>query len=189
MAARHKAALYRYLGSQGGKAFHMLIDGTNAAEVAPAGHGDLCLTKAAQQCANEIIGSSDAAGQVIVGAGGVDVPAVNLHSMPVYAANIGTQIFQDFETKGDIRDLRNIFDSADTVYQKRGGNNGDSGVFGTADLYFPKQGSSSLVQYILSSLDPLFKQLAAGRLQFDKNSLPTGRRFIPAQIRNLCGGL
>ena len=122
----------------------MLIDGTNAAEVAPAGHGDLCLTKAAQQCANEIIGSSDAAGQVIVGAGGVDVPAVNLHSMPVHAANIGTQIFQDFETKGDIRDLRNIFDSADTVYQKRGGNNGDSGVFGTADLYFPKQGSSAL---------------------------------------------
>ena len=32
-----KAALYRYLGSQGGKAFHMLIDGTNAAEVAPPG--------------------------------------------------------------------------------------------------------------------------------------------------------
>lgn len=89
--------------------------------------------------------------KVIVGAGGVDVPAVNLHSMPVYAANIGTQIFQDFETKGDIRDLRNIFDSADTVYQKRGGNNGDSGVLAPLISTSPNRGVPPCTIYFVKS--------------------------------------
>ena len=47
-------------------------------------------------------------------------------------------------SKGHIRDLGDVLNAADAVYQQGSGNDGYGGVFGAADLYFTKQGSSTL---------------------------------------------
>jgi hypothetical protein len=55
------------------------------------------------------------------------------------AADSSAQTFQNTQTEGDIRDLGDIFNAANPVHQKGGGDNGHSSVFGTADLYFTKE--------------------------------------------------
>ena len=48
-----------HLGTHGGEALDMLVDGTHAAEVAAAGHGDFRTAETAEQCADQIIRCTD----------------------------------------------------------------------------------------------------------------------------------
>lgn len=63
-----KAAFDFHFCAHGGKAFDMLVNRTHA-EIAAAGHGDFGPAETAQQRADHIIGSADAAGQFIGSAG------------------------------------------------------------------------------------------------------------------------
>ena len=152
-----EAALHHYLGAQGGKALDVLVDGADAAEVAAAGHGDFCLTEAAKQGTDEVIGSADLPAQLIIRAGGVDVAAVNLHRVGIDGADGSAQTLQDAKAHGHIGDLGDIFNAADPVHHQGGGDDGDSGVLCTADLHFTKQGFSTLDNIFRQDLDPLFK--------------------------------
>ena len=127
-----KATLHHYLGTQGGKALDVLVDGADA-EVAAAGHGDFRLAETAKQRADEIIGGTDLPGQLIRGAGRADMGAVDLHRVAIDCTDVGPQLFQNLQTQRHIGDLGNIFNAADTVHHQRGGDDGDGGVFRTAD--------------------------------------------------------
>ena len=139
-----KAALHNDLGAQGGKALHMLVDGAETAEVAAAGHGDLRPAEAAQQGAHQIVGGADLPRGILLGTGGVDLPAVDLHRVAVDGADVGAQLLQDTQAKGHVGDLGDVFNTADAVHHEGGGDNGNSGILRADDLYFTKQGFSTL---------------------------------------------
>ena len=177
-----KAALHHHLGAQGGKALDVLVDGADA-EVAAAGHGHFSLAEAAQQRADEIIGGADLAGQVIAGAGGTDVAAIDLHRVAVDGADGSAQLLQDLQAQRHIGDLGDVFDPAGAVHQQGGGDNGNGGVFSAADLNFTKQGFSALYNIFCQSIYPLFKahSFVAAMPSASADSLPGRCRFIPAE--------
>ena len=152
-----EAALHHHLGAQGGEALDMLVDGADA-EVAAAGHGHLRLTETAQEGANQIIGCPHLPGQLIGGPGRADVAGVDLHRVAVDDADAGAQMLQDLQGQRHIGDLGDVLDAADPVHQKGGGENGHGGVFGAADLYFTKQGMTTLYNILRQSRYPLFKR-------------------------------
>ena len=152
-----EAALHHDLGAKRGKALHVLVDGAHP-EVAAAGHGDLRLAEAAQERTNQIIGGPHLPGQLIGGSGGADAAGVDLHCMAVDDADAGTQMLQNLQGQRHIGDLGDIFDPADPVHQQSGGNDGNGGVFGAADLYFTKQGMTTLYNILCQSRYPLFKR-------------------------------
>lgn len=85
-----KTALYIYIGAQCLKALDMQVDGTNA-QITAAGHGDLCFTEPAQQCANQIVGGAHAAGELVGNAAATNAATVNLKRVFIDGAHIGAQ--------------------------------------------------------------------------------------------------
>ena len=152
-----KAAFHHHLGAQGGEALHVLVDGADA-EIAAAGHGALCLAEPAKQCADEIVGGPHLPGQLIGGPGGADVAGVDLHRVAVDDTDARAQMLQNLQGQRHIGDLGDVLDPADPVHQQRGGENGDSSVLGAADLYFTKQGMTTLHNILCQSRYPLFKR-------------------------------
>ena len=108
--------------------------------------------------------------------------AVDLHRVAVDCADIGTQILQNFQAHGNVRNLGDIFNATDPVHQKGSGDNGNSSILCAADFNFSKQGLSTLYNIFCQNIDPLFKQLTAKPF-FGKDSLPARRHFIPALCR------
>ena len=157
-----EAALHRHVGPQGVEALDMLVDGPDAAEVAAPRQGYLRLAEAAQQSADKVGGGPDAPGQVIGGAGGVNMAAVHLHGVAVQAADPRAQLLQNAEAQRHVGNLGDVFNAADPVHQQRGGDDGHGGVFRAADLDFAKQGCSALYNIFCQWIDPLFKQQFAG---------------------------
>ena len=153
----NEAALYHHLGTQGGKALDVLIDGAHT-EVAPAGHGDFRLTEAAQQGADQVVGGADFAGQLIAGPGGVDMAGVNLHRVAVDGTDVGTQLFQNAQTERHVGNLGNILNAANPVHQKGGGDDGNGGIFRAADFDLSKQGLSALYNILSQSLTLSLKE-------------------------------
>ena len=78
--------------------------------------------------------------------------------MAVDDADAGTQMLQNLQGQRHIGDLGDIFDPADPVHQQSGGDDGNGGVFGAADLYFTKQGMTTLYNILCQSRYPLFKR-------------------------------
>ena len=132
-AGKDEVALM-HLSTHGDKALDVLVDRTNAAKVAPAGHRDLRLSKAAKQRADEIVGCTDLMCQLLRHLRGGDMTAVDLHVARRQKADLCTQLLQDLQQGGDVGNLRDVFDAADAVHQQRGGNDGNSGIFGAADM-------------------------------------------------------
>ena len=137
-----KAALHHHVRAQRGKALDVLVDGAHA-EVAAAGHGDLRPVEPAQQGADQIIGRADAPRQLIGGAGGADVGAVDLHRVGIDCAHARAQLSQDLQKKLHVGDLRDILDTANAVHQQRGGQDGHRRVLRAADLHLAEQGLSA----------------------------------------------
>ena len=152
-----EAALHHDLGAQGGKALHVLVDGPHP-EVAAAGHGHLRLAEAAQEGTDQIIGGPHLPGQLIGSPGGADAAGVDLHRMAAQDADARTQMLQNLQGQRYVGDLGNVFDPADPVHQQGGGDDGNGGVFGAADLYFTKQGMATLYNILCQSRYPLFKR-------------------------------
>ena len=82
----------------------------------------------------------------------MDVGTVNLHRVAVHSADLRPQMLQDFQAHGHIGDLRQIFNPADAVHQQSGRNNRNSGILRAADLYFTKQGLSTLYNILCQNL-------------------------------------
>ena len=138
-----KAALHGHLGTHGGEALDMLVDGADA-EVAAAGHGHGGLPKPAQQRAQQVVAGPDAAGQIVGRAGAVDGMAVDFHRVTVQYADAGAQLLQNGEEQGHVADLGDVLDAADAVHQQSGGDDGDGGVFRAADGHFAKQRTAAV---------------------------------------------
>ena len=145
-----EAALHGDVSSHGGEALDVLVDGADT-EVAAAGHGHSRLSEAAQQSAQQVVAGADAAGQIVGRAGAVDGVAVDLHRVTVQHADVGAQLLQNGEEQGHIADLGNVFDAADTVHQQGGGNDGDGGIFCTADGHFAKQRTAAMDNVFVQS--------------------------------------
>ena len=145
-----EAALHGDVSSHGGEALDVLVDGADT-EVAAAGHGHSRLSEAAQQSAQQVVAGADAAGQIVGRAGTVDGVAVDLHRVTVQHADVGAQLLQNGEEQGHIADLGNVFDAADTVHQQGGGNDGDGGIFCTADGHFAKQRTAAMDNVFVQS--------------------------------------
>ena len=128
----------------------MLVDGTNA-EVAAAGHGHGSLTLTAQQRAQQIVTGADAAGQIVAGAGGMDMAAVDLHSVAIQHADTGTQLLQHGEEQRHIADLGNILNAANAIHQQCCGDDAHGGVFRTADGHLAKQGAAATNHILIQS--------------------------------------
>ena len=122
----------------------MLVDGAHAAEVAAAGHRDLGFTKAAEQRADEVVGGANFVRELLRDLGGGDAAAVDLDVAAVEKADLRAELLQDLEQRRHVRDLGNIFNAADTVDQKGGGNDGDGGVLRAADAHFTKERLAAL---------------------------------------------
>ena len=168
-----EAALHGDVGSHGGEALDVLIDGTDA-EVAAAGHGHGRLPEAAQQGAQQVVAGADTAGQVVGRAGAVDGVAVDLHRVAVQHADTGAQLLQNGEEQGHVADLGDVLDAADTVHQQGGGNDGDGGIFCTADGHFAKQRMAAMDNVFVQS-----KSLFSGGQQALIPVCPERRNFIP----------
>ena len=80
--------------------------------------------------------------------GGVDVGAVDLHIALGEHAHLGAQLFQNLQQRGNVADLGNILNAADALHQQGGGDNGNSGILGAADIDFTVQRSPA-VNHIL----------------------------------------
>ena len=126
-------------GAHGGKAFHVLVDRAYAAEVAPARHRNLSGSEAAEQRADQIVGSANTVRKLLRNLRGADVTAVDLNVGAVEKADRSAELLKDFQKSGHVRDLRNVFDAADSVDQKGCGDDGNSGVFRAADMNFAKE--------------------------------------------------
>ena len=136
---QNEAAFHHHLGAQSGEALDVLVNGTHTAEVAAAGHGNLRTAETAQQRTDEIVAGADLVGQFVGGAGGADAGGVDLHRVGIDAANGGAQALQDPQAQRYVGDLGDVFNAANPVHQKGGGDDGNSSVFGAADLYFTKE--------------------------------------------------
>ena len=138
------------------KAFDMLVDRPPPQVTAP-GQRDLRPAEAAQQGPHQIIAGSDLPGQLIGDLTVPNVGTVDLHRGAVDGAHVRPQLPEDLEDQGHIADLGNIFNAADPVHQQGGGDDGDSGVLGSADLNGSMERMSALNQ-IFGQSCTLFKR-------------------------------
>ena len=172
------AALSGNTGAQSGKALYMLVDGADAAEIAAAGHGNLCPAETAQQSADEIVGSPELPGKLIRGPGGVDVTAVNLHRVAVDGADGRAKLLQNLQNRGNVGDLGDVFNAADAVHQNGGGNNGNGGVLRTADLHLAEQRLASVYDVFCQRSDLVSGILLRGESLAPGLVCPSGRHFM-----------
>ena len=81
-----------HLGTHGGEALDMLVDGTHAAEVAAAGHRDLGLAEAAEQRADEVVGGADLVRELLRDLRGGNMAAVDLNIAAVEETDIRAEL-------------------------------------------------------------------------------------------------
>ena len=132
-----------YVSAHDVKALDVLVDGTDA-EIAAAGHGNRCLAEPTQQCAHQIIGRTDLTGKLMGHGAGVDAGAVQFKGGPVNHPNRSAHPGQNIEIKLNIRHIRDVLDSANTVYQQSRRKNCHRCIFCAADLYFTVQRISAV---------------------------------------------
>ena len=141
------AASHIHVGPHGHKALDVLVNGPSA-EVTAARRGHLGGAEPAQQRPNEVIRGADFPRQLLRHTGVADVGAVHVHRGAVDGANIGAQLLQDVEQQRHVADLRQILNAADPVHQQGGGDDGNGGILGAADIDFTKKRLSAM-NYIL----------------------------------------
>ena len=144
------AALHADGSAHGGEALDMLVDGTDA-KVAATGHGDGSLALTTQQCAQQIVAGADAAGQIVTGAGGMDMAAVDLHSVAIQHADTGTQLLQHGEEQRHIADLGNILNAANAIHQQCCGDDAHGGVLRAGDGHLTEQGAAATNHVFIQS--------------------------------------
>ncbi len=121
-------------GAQHFEPFEVLVDGTDPAEVAAAGHGDTGFGAAAEQCAQQVVGGPQMTGQLVGYGIGTDDRRVDLIGVRVDGADAGTHRLQHLQHAFDVGNVGDILNTAGTFRQKGGRQNGDDGVLGTADV-------------------------------------------------------
>ena len=137
-----KAVLHLNSGSHGGEALQVLVNGPHP-QVTPAGWGHFRPAEAAQQGPDQIVGSTNLAGQFVGNILLMDMGTVQLHGGGVDHPHLGAQVPKDPQDHGDIADIGDVLNPADTVYQKGCGKNSHSGILCTADLHFTVEGMST----------------------------------------------
>ena len=108
----------------------MLVDGADAAEIAAAGHGNLCPAETAQQSADEIVARSFRE-KLIRGPGGVDMAAVDLHRVAVDGADGRAKLLQNLQNRGNVGDL-GMFSMRQTPSTRMA-----AGIMATAAFFAP----------------------------------------------------
>ena len=113
----------------------MLVDRPKA-DVAAAGHRDLRSLVLAEQCANHIIGPSDAADVLIVHRQILDPGAIDDICMPIRMLNVRADALDRLNKHADITDIRNILYSNGLVRHDRSCQNAKRRIFRAGDLNF-----------------------------------------------------
>ena len=100
--------------------------------------------------------------------------AVDFHGVGIEGADAGAQLLQNFQNGGNVGNLGDIFDAADAVYQNGGGDNGDGGVFRTADFYLTEEGLAAVYNIFCQRSDLISGILLRGREPCTGTNLPAG---------------
>ena len=132
------AVVHHVLGAKGREGLQMLVDGARA-KVTPAGHGHGALAEPPQQRAQEIIGRTHLAAQLVRHTGCADVGSIHLCRVLVQHAHPGAHRAEDIQRSRHIADAGQVFDDALVRSQNGGRQNGYGGIFGAADGHFPYQ--------------------------------------------------
>ena len=142
------------IGAHGLKSLDMLVNGTNA-EVAPAGHSDLGMAKPAQLRADQVIGGTDPAHQ-LNGSGDIaDMAAVDLQKVGGKPADRRAHIGENLQKQADIRNVRHVFNAADSVNQQSGGQHAHCRVFCTGNRNGPLKSVAAIDLILDQSKSPL----------------------------------
>ena len=120
-------------GAQRLKALHMLIDRANA-EITASGISGMRLAETSQFRAQNIIRSAHFANQLIRRASGANLAGIYLISRLVDSFDFGADAAEDGKRVGNIAYIRKIFDHTFVLGQDRTEDNGNGGIFHTADL-------------------------------------------------------
>ena len=104
----------RHVRAQSGEPLKMLVDGPQA-DLAPPGHGNPCLAASAQQGADKIIGSAHMPGEIMGYDVGADAAGIDIHRVFIDAAHLGAQGGQNLQRRGDVGNVRYIFNTAYAV--------------------------------------------------------------------------
>ena len=104
-------------GAHGLKALDVLVDGADA-EVAAARHGNMGMAEAAELCADQIIGSTDAAHQLNGSRGVARVRAVDLDCVAAIAVDLRAHVAQDLQQQPHVGDIRYVFNPAGAAHQQ-----------------------------------------------------------------------
>ncbi len=128
-----QAAPNVHIGAHGGKAFDMLVNGA-VAQVAAAGWGHLGAAEPGEEDADEIVAGANLPGRFIRDGLVSHMRAIDVHRGAVHRPHVGAQILEDVEHQGHIADLGKILNAADPVHQQGGGDDGNGGILGAADL-------------------------------------------------------
>ncbi len=188
-AARHgvdDAAVHVHVRAHGGEALDVLVNGPPpAAEITAAGGGNLGGAEAAQQGADEIIGGADLPGQGVGDPGVADVGAVDLHSGAVDGFDISAQLLENVEDQRHVADLGDVFNAADTVDQKSGGENGHRRVFRAGDLHCAVKRFPAMDHIFRQSctLDPSPAGQTVRRLLSGRKTSEAGRFYCALFLR------
>ena len=146
----------RHVRAHRAEALDVLVDRTYT-EVAAAGHGDRCLTEAAEQRAEQIVARADLAREVIAGLGRVDAVAVDLHGVLVEDLHLRTHVLEDSEQERHVADLRDVLDAAHAVDEQSGRNDGNCGIFRAADRDLAEQGTRPVDNILIQNRHPLLR--------------------------------
>ena len=133
-----------HLGAQRLKALDMLVNGTDTAKVAAAGHSDLGLAEATQIRTQQIIGCAHLTVALTGGRAVMHTAAIQLYGIFSHHTNTYAQFPQDLQLDHNITNHGDVFNAHHTVHQNGGGDDCNGGVFRATDIYFTKQRFSAV---------------------------------------------
>ena len=125
-------------GPQRFKALQMLVNGAGA-DVAAAGIGHLGPSSPAQQRPQQVIAGPQTAGLPVGNVVFLHVGRVDHHPLAGTVVHLRAQLPQNIHQRPHVLDVRQVFDGAGLVAQKRRRNHCHRRVFATADGDFPHQ--------------------------------------------------
>ena len=181
--------LHRVVGTQRGKGFQMLVNGTGT-QVAAARHGNLCGTKPAQKRTKKIIAGAHLTGKLVGDLGAVDMGGIDFVCAFADHANVGTQFAENLQRGHDITDTGKIFNNASATCQNRGRQNGNCRIFGSANGDLARQRCSAandkLFQSNASLLCDSRTRPATGRQVQRSAAFQHRPKAAPIQSRMVC---
>ena len=121
-----------HIGTQSQKALDVLVNGAGG-KIAAAGQRHMGMTKPAQKRAHQVVAGAHLFYKLRIRHGALNAGAVQLHHMGFGIAEPDAHAFQNIQKNPNIGNIRYVFNTAFTAYQKRRGQYCYSRIFRAAD--------------------------------------------------------